>query len=410
MRRASAWSVVVGVLAIWIATPSAARAQGFWTTIAAGGAGSSTPSDYTEFWFDSPHGPPLAVAQITGGFSAQATTAGGTTLFTPLGTPVLLPTNDGYATLTESGAAFPTGGLPRFAGGSQASGAPLTAQPLPTDSNMLSAGLGDPSGDGSRVLTVGVTDPNGTPLGGGQVSVPDGGWWVIGIGPGENDGTPPPPPDPDPVPDPDPPGEPPPVTLSADDGPAARLNRDRSRPRAGHDGTLRSWRSNDCRVATIPQVRNPPHAHAPRKPLQPAEAFRIGGADGSHRYREPQGVSLIVSWADMSSVFVRLQETTDAALGSEGAPILGDGRSTKSSNKSNLRLPRPVRGSSSSARLHIRRPTEIVAFSERIKEFRDRAGRCSRLIDSQFSHLAWIQTPRTGRSGRPDLSAPCRSD
>lgn len=46
-------------------------------------------------------------------------------------------------------------------------------------------------------------------------------------------------------------------------------------------------------------------------------------------------------------------------------------------------------------------PTEIVAFSDRIKEFHDRGAEvlgCS--IDSQFSHLAWIQTPReTGGLG-----------
>jgi alkyl hydroperoxide reductase subunit AhpC len=40
-------------------------------------------------------------------------------------------------------------------------------------------------------------------------------------------------------------------------------------------------------------------------------------------------------------------------------------------------------------------PTEIVAFNDRIKDFHDRGAEvigCS--IDSQFSHLAWIQTPR----------------
>ena len=40
-------------------------------------------------------------------------------------------------------------------------------------------------------------------------------------------------------------------------------------------------------------------------------------------------------------------------------------------------------------------PTEIVAFSDRIQEFRERGAEvlgCS--IDSQFSHLAWIKTPR----------------
>jgi alkyl hydroperoxide reductase subunit AhpC len=40
-------------------------------------------------------------------------------------------------------------------------------------------------------------------------------------------------------------------------------------------------------------------------------------------------------------------------------------------------------------------PTEIIAFSDRVKEFQDRGAEvigCS--IDSQFSHLAWIQQPR----------------
>ena len=57
-------------------------------------------------------------------------------------------------------------------------------------------GLGDAGSDGSRVLTVGVTDPNGNPLGNGQVTLPNGGWWVIGIGPGEKDSSPPPTTDP----------------------------------------------------------------------------------------------------------------------------------------------------------------------------------------------------------------------
>ena len=40
---------------------------------------------------------------------------------------------------------------------------------------------------------MGVTDPNGASLGSGQVTLPGGGWWVIGIGPGELDGQTPPP-------------------------------------------------------------------------------------------------------------------------------------------------------------------------------------------------------------------------
>ncbi len=55
-------------------------------------------------------------------------------------------------------------------------------------------------------------------------------------------------------------------------------------------------------------------------------------------------------------------------------------------------------------------PTEIVAFSDRIKDFHDRGAEvlgCS--IDSQFSHLAWIQTPRE-KGGLGGLQYPLVAD
>ena len=55
-------------------------------------------------------------------------------------------------------------------------------------------------------------------------------------------------------------------------------------------------------------------------------------------------------------------------------------------------------------------PTEIVAFSDRIKDFRDRGAEvigCS--IDSHFSHLAWIQTPRE-KGGLGELKYPLVAD
>src|SRR5262245_24257595 len=195
MRRATAWIVVVGVGVAWAATPARAQAEGFWTTLAAGASGAASPSDYREFWFDTPHGPPLAVTALDGG-TAQAITGGGSTFFTPPALPVLLPTGDGFATLTNIDVPNGSGGLPRFAGKDQASGAPQTGQPVPADSNRLSVALKDAQ-DGSKVLTVGVTDPNGNSLGQGQISVPAGGWWVIGLGPGAKDGGNP---DPDPGP------------------------------------------------------------------------------------------------------------------------------------------------------------------------------------------------------------------
>jgi alkyl hydroperoxide reductase subunit AhpC len=55
-------------------------------------------------------------------------------------------------------------------------------------------------------------------------------------------------------------------------------------------------------------------------------------------------------------------------------------------------------------------PTEIVAFGDRIQEFRDRGAEvigCS--TDSQFSHLAWIQTPRS-QGGLGGLKYPLVAD
>ena len=55
-------------------------------------------------------------------------------------------------------------------------------------------------------------------------------------------------------------------------------------------------------------------------------------------------------------------------------------------------------------------PTEIIAFSDRIEEFKALGVEvlgCS--IDSAFSHLAWIQTPRN-KGGLGDLKYPLVAD
>jgi hypothetical protein len=199
MRWAPAWVVAVAVVCFGFPA-QVLGADGYWVSLAAGIAGTSAPTNYDEFWFDSPHAPPIAVNQMTG-TSATATTAGGSTFFTGAGTPVLLPTTTGYATLSSSGAPSGTSAIPRFAGGTQASGAPQTNAPLGI-ANLLSVALSDSiTPGGSQVLTVGATDSLGHPLGSGHVTVPGGGWWVIGLGDGSNDtgtGTP--------VPVPTPPG------------------------------------------------------------------------------------------------------------------------------------------------------------------------------------------------------------
>jgi peroxiredoxin (alkyl hydroperoxide reductase subunit C) len=50
-------------------------------------------------------------------------------------------------------------------------------------------------------------------------------------------------------------------------------------------------------------------------------------------------------------------------------------------------------------------PTEITAFSDRVKEFRDIGCEVVGIsIDSKFSHLAWVNTPRNkGGLGKMDI-------
>ena len=55
-------------------------------------------------------------------------------------------------------------------------------------------------------------------------------------------------------------------------------------------------------------------------------------------------------------------------------------------------------------------PTEIVAFSDRVKEFHDRGAEVIGVsVDSQYSHLAWIQTPRAA-GGLGGLKYPLVAD
>ena len=51
-------------------------------------------------------------------------------------------------------------------------------------------------------------------------------------------------------------------------------------------------------------------------------------------------------------------------------------------------------------------PTEIIAFSERVKDFEDRGVQLLGVsIDSHFSHLAWRNTPRSA-GGIGDIQYP----
>jgi len=217
MRRAPAWIVAAGVLVVWAAAPTPARA-GVWLTLAAGVPGSATPtSDAADVWFDTPHGPPqVAVNQLVGGVTATAATGGGTTFFGGTGLPVLLNLADGSAYI--AGGSPPAAATSRGPGGGSlggpASAAPVAGGSVPADAALLGINVAEPGADGSRALTATVTDGNGNQLAAGSLVVPDGGWWVLGLSPGADTvPTPsnPPPTDPGPVDTGGPPSDPGPV-------------------------------------------------------------------------------------------------------------------------------------------------------------------------------------------------------
>jgi hypothetical protein len=182
MRLAPAWIAAFGVVAACIVWPSAAAAAPTWVTLAAGVPGSATPTDSSEFWFDNPHGPLIAVNQLSGGVTAEATTGSGSSFFGGAGTPVLLNLSNGSAYLAGGSppAAAKTAGA---GGGSPASAAPVAGGTVPSDAALLGVNLAE-TANGHRALTATVTDSLGNPLGAGSLSVPQDGWWVLGLSPG----------------------------------------------------------------------------------------------------------------------------------------------------------------------------------------------------------------------------------
>lgn len=175
MRRA-------GVLAAMLSAP-AARAD--WLAVTAGVAGSAAPTAADEFWFDTPHGPPqVAINRVTGG-TVGAHAGGSSSYFGGLGVPVLLTLADGSAYLAggDPPAAATGRGPGGGAAGPRSSQPPVSGVAVPSTAALLGVEFGDPSADGSRTLSVSLRDGQGMPLGDAAVNVPDGGWWVIGLGP-----------------------------------------------------------------------------------------------------------------------------------------------------------------------------------------------------------------------------------
>jgi hypothetical protein len=190
--RISSLGVVV-LSAVCALSPPAARAGLIPVRLIAGLPGSSAPTATGGFQFEAPSGQ-VAVTELNVGDTATAATAGGSAFFGGAGTPVLLDVSDGGALLSSSNA---PGGP---AGGPLASGLPEAGADVPPAAARLGVSLADPAGDGTRALTARVTTADGAEIGTGSVAVPAGGWWVLGLGPGD-------------VTEPTPPIDPPPVVV-----------------------------------------------------------------------------------------------------------------------------------------------------------------------------------------------------
>lgn len=218
MKWQQARALFVGVILSWLCLPSVGRAG--WITLASGTAGNAQPTGTAEFWYGSAATPFLAIDTLTGAGTVQATTGDGTSFFNGLGTPVLLNLSDG--SVYVAGGSPPAGATDRGPGGAlagtPASTAPQAGVPVPPDYARLGIVLTAPDVGGAWVLTASVLGSDNATLGSGSVVVPDGGWWVLGLGAGQEP-TPEPLPNPTPVPTPEPvptpaPGVPEPTTMA----------------------------------------------------------------------------------------------------------------------------------------------------------------------------------------------------
>jgi hypothetical protein len=167
----------------------------------------------------------VAVQSVSGLGNIEAVTDGGSSLFSGFGTPLLLDLASGSAYLSNGAAPDsaksrgPNGG----SAGPRSSAAPVPNATVPDTAALLGLTLADPDATGARQLTAVFTDVVGNTLATGSVTIPDGGYFVIGLGPNdETDPTPTEPTPTEPTPTEPTPTEPTPTTPTPPtDGPVA---------------------------------------------------------------------------------------------------------------------------------------------------------------------------------------------
>lgn len=186
MRWQTKSIATVGILAAFTCLPSVCR--GGWITLTSGLSGTATPSSgASDLWYSTSPGipPGVAVTQVSGIGSIQATTGGGTIYFGGLGTPVYFNLADGTAYLT--GGELPPGAIARspsgIAAGALASTTPQSGISVPSSSTRLGLNFENQGIGNGRSLTVSVSDSGGANLGKGTLAIPENGWWVLGLGP-----------------------------------------------------------------------------------------------------------------------------------------------------------------------------------------------------------------------------------
>lgn len=202
MRRTRLGVLAVGGGLLGVLLSQTTANAGFLTiSLTAGLSGGTSATGTANFQVTTPPNSVVAITQVSAGDTIRAITGGGISFFSGAGTPVILNLSNGGVVLASSNAADAS--IPGNIATATAS--PVAGGDVPTGADQLGLTLTQNAEDGSAVLAARVTNQAGDSLGGTQVTVPAGGWWVLGLGPDGQSSPPPPPVDPPPV-------VPPPVT------------------------------------------------------------------------------------------------------------------------------------------------------------------------------------------------------